>query len=483
MNIIKKVLSTTMAISLSVSMYSGLGFNLESTNFANAAISSENEENVLYFKNIKTLAGQNPKEATAIIKKIQSACKTSEGIFKGDHSKYTDYGIIYTNFENSENFIMLYDRSKYDKKAGEGGKLIDHINDAWAEGYVKYLNALRDLSGISHEYVVIKADAPTSTACATTDNGTVHLPATYFVDVATAAYNTTNSSTEWKTTWSLLHESSHLYGDVEKNPFDYHSEISVNTRLICAMHFNNCLDSVSNIMFQEDVGSNPILSVYDSAKKYKTVSAQQYLTYGTKSSYDKFLKGTVNDYYPKSPQKFSDNVYNQHFLHQSVYFSYLLSNPVWNYTYKDSKTIKQNFANLSQANWNKLYAMQMVYPENVTNGFLSTAKQIRQNYDNQKTNEITVIYYNSSGGKSKKPLKVTENTKKALEKYYNSKDKLYHMTWAMVEYYNIVDIITESGASTFRVKCVDEINNIKNTNNMTIIESIESALNPPKVRG
>ena len=483
----KKALTFVLAATMSAAMIPGIAMDIRSESMMSVTAEAANVQQVLCYSNLAALKKASLSslpDREKIVEKITNATKN-------DGSTYNSYGIIVSKFQNAENFVLLYNKSRYDKPNDANvGKLIDHIYNknltggTWAEGYSKYLTALRDLTGISREYLVLKTDTSGDASSAGTY---LNFPTAYINDIATAAYITTDSTTGWKSTWALMHESSHAYGECGTNPYDYHSEISVNTRLLCAMHLLDNLDSRSNIMFQRD-NDRTITSVYDSNKTYKTVTPHQYVAYSSASHYNTFINSTGASDYHSTATTFSGKVYGQNFWHQSILYSYLLPTKLWSVNYTMAAAVEYNWDSVNRAannkDWNQLYAMQMVYPNKVTSSKLAAAKEIRTAMDNKRKNDVTIVYYNSNGTKTNKTVKVSDYVKNKIQQFYDSSSKKYNVTFALIMYYNSLDLLTNSGADTARVNKINTINNLSNLRkNLTIGQSIEAALNPPAVHG
>ena len=145
-----------------------------------------------------------------------------------DGVDYSGFQVVVSQETSGENFAIFFDAQQYPETM-----VTDTMFSNFGIQYCKYLNTLKAISGKSHGVLNVfpRMAYEGGFSPGFWDGTRVQLNGDFTDGLMTAIMQCT--ATDFYTSWCLLHETSHSYGE---SYFNIHSETSVNLRSFAAIH-------------------------------------------------------------------------------------------------------------------------------------------------------------------------------------------------------------------------------------------------------
>ena len=407
--------------------------------------------NVKRYDSIDLFEKDYPDDAEQFRKDFNTIDGEKKTAYKG--FSYDNFKVVVSLFESGENFAMLYDANRYPDVEGEFD-LSDF--SAFATHYCKYLNTLKELTGVSHGVlnVFLHTESGLSPGWwSSTLN--VNTNRDYTDGVLTGIKNCTKS--DFYSNWCLLHETSHSYSE---SYFNIHSETSVNLRSFAALHAMDYLNYDGFHLMVDKLGgfdneSEPLKTskiftdaeIGDTPKDYTT---ERYMD----TFHDTIVSGlkTTYFYYDSLDDVNAKVIYgNCSTLDAAILSACTQTNllqyfdaddPDYMVETEEYEKIFKNALNGSDSkiDWDQFYAQFIVNADNINeNSFMKGALEVYHNYVDDAKNQINV--------ESGNVMYVTDTVKNFLDSNYKSNNGIYPVSHLFVRFYENLELI--SGDITF----------------------------------
>ena len=404
-----------------------------------------------------------------------------ESDFK-DGVDYSVFQVVVSQETSGENFAIFFDAKQYPETM-----VTDTMFSNFGIQYCKYLNYLKAISGVSHGVLNVfpRMAYEGGFPPGFWDGTRVNLNGDFTDGLMTAIMQCT--TTDFYTSWCLLHETSHSYGE---SYFNIHSETSVNIRSFAAIHAMGNGKTETDPHFRTIIDYDP--NNNDPNKEKFPAATVPGKNYTYQSYMDSFIDNTLS-----GVQKFSANykslddvdpfkkpniLYDNCNTLDAVYLSAITKTNLFNYS-NDSKYKELVYNTLTgstcKINWDRFYAQFIVNPENIKDSFMSGALKIYNQFSsiynlekiptcisllNEEDNTITSVWNR---------IYATEGTKKFLsENGYLCSNGLYKGSYTasqlLIRFYDSLYMVSGSCS-------LDLLDNV--SSNFTFTQFIDQLLN------
>ena len=352
-----------------------------------------------------------------------------------DDVDYSGFQVVVSQETSGENFAIFFDAKQYPKTM-----VTDTMFSNFGIHYCKYLNTLKAITGKSHGVLNIfpRMAYEGGFSPGSWTGRRVQLNGDFTDGLMTAIMQCT--TTDFYTSWCLLHETSHSYGE---SYFNIHSETSVNLRSLAAIHAMGNGKTETDPHFHTIVDYDPNNTDPDKDKIPAATVPNKF--YSSELYMDSFIANTLsaartfNVYYKSlddvDPFKKSSILYDNCSTLDTVYLSAITKTNLFNYS--DGTSYRELVYNTltgstCKIDWDRFYAQFIVNPENIKDSFMSGALKIYDKFSSIYSLEkiptcVSVLNKEDNTIKSSwDNIYVTEETKKFLsENGYLCSNGLY----------------------------------------------------------
>ena len=346
---------------------------------------------------------------------------------------YKNYKVVNTEARTgatySDNVIMLYDPAKRPLLNGSLGRFY-----TWMEYYMQFVNTNRHITGTSHPYLFVILDS-------LDDNGSP-------IGYSYSSYNKVNLNSADSNqaqhaimafsdpymNGALLHETSHSYTNrtSSNHIFDSFDDTYCNLLTMCSARTlkKNGADVLDIIL--ESASGNLMIG----NTRFASYTPLQYMSIHIRNDYNTyFLPNNLNQIL----NAHNGNGHGLVFFRQGLLFNKATGVELW-----DSMLLQRQYADAVDTGvsvgWNKLLALLIVNPNNVSASFMSNPKSRYLTYKNSRT--VRADIHDQDLGYFTNEIYVTPAVRTILNQNFNCQYGYYEVRRRVVRALSAYDFLT-----------------------------------------